>query len=193
MTHDQIKLILQDYLEGFVDEFEQSEIQNHLSLCTDCRNELAEMNDLVFELNAIPQLEPPADLTHRVMARVRAESKSVVVWDTIACWLPKIGYAYAFGNALVLAILSKLYLIYTTSTWSSLSYTEKFSSSLIGTSKGVVECSQGLSGLWIAGSALFKHGYPAISTIWIIEIVLMITTVLYYYLRKHKSIHVVFA
>ena len=179
MTHDQIKEKLQDILDGTVTGSESIEIQNHLNRCTDCRQELAELKVLFSELESIPQLEPPIDFASTVMARVRSETAHDPVFDAILKWLPKFGYAYAFGSAIVIAILSKFYLIYETSSWSALSWTEKLTSVLVTLSNGFVNLSQWVVALWVTGDTLFKYSYPTLSSIWMVETVLILAGILH--------------
>lgn len=186
MKHNELQSKLQDYLEYLLSDSERQEFESHLASCEDCRNELEVFKELVTCLNALPEQEPPADLTTLIMARVRTASVKVSRWDMVRGWLPTLGYAYAIGLGLVY-ILG--YITYRYISQTNLSFPKMFNQVVILISNGMAKlCELGL-GLWIASSSLIRHGLPALSTGLIIETILIIVGIYYWYFRKHKVIH----
>ncbi len=66
--------LLSGHLDSMNTAVEEQRLQKHLSACKHCRALLAQMEQTDALLHA-SKSEPPADLTARIMARVRKESK----------------------------------------------------------------------------------------------------------------------
>ena len=73
MTHDTWRDQLSALLDGELDGAARARVTAHLADCADCRACLAELTALHELLGGMEELEPPAALAERVMARVRAE------------------------------------------------------------------------------------------------------------------------
>ena len=73
MTHDTWRDQLSALLDGELDGAARARVTAHLADCADCRAYLAELTALHELLGGMEELEPPAALAERVMARVRAE------------------------------------------------------------------------------------------------------------------------
>ncbi|MGC2061834.1 MAG: anti-sigma factor, partial [Thermodesulfovibrionales bacterium] len=74
MDCGKIRKDLHAYLNEMVNSEEKARIEGHLASCPDCRIALEELKQTVQLLENLDEVEPPAWLTQRVMARVRAEN-----------------------------------------------------------------------------------------------------------------------
>lgn len=68
-----VRDVLFDYLDGTLDNRIASSVEAHLATCQTCRTELEQCR-ASLALLASAKVEPPADFTARVMARIAAES-----------------------------------------------------------------------------------------------------------------------
>ncbi|MFB3895233.1 MAG: anti-sigma factor [bacterium] len=186
LNHNQVQSKLQDYLEQALPEVERQELESHLTECAECRQELHTLKDLVQCLEALPELDPPSDLAGTIMARVRVLPVKVSFWDRVKGWLPTLGYAYTIGLGVVY-ILG--YLAYRYISQTNFNLLIMFKQSVIYVSNVIAKFSELGFGLWIAFSSLVRYGLPTISTCLIIETVMIIGGLYYWYNRKHKAIH----
>jgi hypothetical protein len=186
MNHNKLQSKLQDYLEQVLPDTERQELESHLAECAECQQELNILRDLVHCLEALPEQEPPRGLTESIMARVRTESSKVSYWDTVKGWLPTLGYAYAIGlgSVYILGYITYRYISET-----NLSLLKMFNQAAIFLSNTITKLSDLGLGLWIALSSLVRYGLPAISTCLLIETILIIAGIYYWYFRKHRAIH----
>lgn len=74
MDHIEVRKNLSAHLDHALSVAEQRKIEEHLNGCPSCRQELAELKQVVGAIREIPPEEPPPWLTTRIMARVREES-----------------------------------------------------------------------------------------------------------------------
>jgi hypothetical protein len=185
INHNKLQSKLQDYLEQVLPDTERQDLESHLADCHECQQELTALNELVRCLEALPEQIPPSELTASIMARVQDESIKISYWDMVKSWLPKLGYAYAIGLGLVY-ILG--YITYRYISQTDLSLLKMFNQMVIFISNGIAKlCELGL-GIWIASSSLIRYGFPTISTCLLIETILIIAGLYYWYFRKHKAI-----
>ena len=63
---------LGDQLEGDLDRTTRARIDEHLSGCASCANELRELRSTVAHIRSLPAPNPPSDLVDNVMRRVEA-------------------------------------------------------------------------------------------------------------------------
>lgn len=75
MEHNDIRHKLSEYLDGVVTAGEKAEIEEHLKTCSRCSDALAELRKTIEAVRQIEEEEPPAWMTSKIMARVRAESE----------------------------------------------------------------------------------------------------------------------
>ena len=66
---------LSAYVEGIISHDEKMLIDEHLTLCQKCCESLADLKKTVEYINNLEDIEPPAWLTQKIMARVRSEAK----------------------------------------------------------------------------------------------------------------------
>lgn len=74
MKHD-FRHKLSDYLDGAVTAIEKAEIEEHLKACEKCSDALAELQKTIEQVKQVEDVEPPAWMTQKIMAKVREESK----------------------------------------------------------------------------------------------------------------------
>jgi hypothetical protein len=74
MDHTDIRHRLSEYLDDAVTAEERTVIDTHLAACTECSDALRELRKTIEHLRAVEEIEPPAWMVQRVMARVREES-----------------------------------------------------------------------------------------------------------------------
>lgn len=77
-------------------------LREHVSGCPDCRARLAEAQDVVLALNAVPLLAPRIGLADRVMNQVPVFVPwHVAARDAIRTWMPEAPMARAFAAVLI--------------------------------------------------------------------------------------------
>lgn len=67
---------ISDYLDGYVTIEEKTEIDEHLLQCSPCKQELDNMKAALEELKSLPYIEPPADFSKKLKARITLKSSS---------------------------------------------------------------------------------------------------------------------
>ena len=81
MDHNDIRHALSEYLDGSLAPADQSIVEEHLKTCTSCTDALAELRKTIEQVKSLDQVEPPAWMTQKIMARVREEdAKKKSVW-----------------------------------------------------------------------------------------------------------------
>ena len=80
MEHNTIRHKLSDFLDNAVSATEKAEIEAHLKSCTICSDALEELRKTVEQVKQIEDIEPPAWMTQKIMAKVRAEAEVKKRW-----------------------------------------------------------------------------------------------------------------
>jgi hypothetical protein len=75
MKHDDIRHMLSEYIDGAVTRKEKTAIENHLKSCTECRNALVELKKTIEHIKKVEEVNSPAWMTQKIMAKVRAEAE----------------------------------------------------------------------------------------------------------------------
>lgn len=75
MEHTDIRHKLSEYIDGSTTAQERTEIESHLKTCRDCTDALQELRKTIEQIKAIEEIEPPAWMTQKIMATVRAEAE----------------------------------------------------------------------------------------------------------------------
>jgi hypothetical protein len=75
MEHHVIRHKLSEYIDGSFVAEEKAEIEEHLKTCAVCSDALRELKKTVEHIKAVEEVEPPAWMTQKTMARVRAEAE----------------------------------------------------------------------------------------------------------------------
>lgn len=75
MNHNDIRHKLSEYLDDAVSAGEKKEIEAHLPSCAECSNALDELRKTIEQMKQIGEIEAPAGMTSRIMAKVREEAE----------------------------------------------------------------------------------------------------------------------
>ncbi len=113
MKHDKAKDLLQDYLDGELDESKADELRLHLDECFVCANEFEKLEGLVQGAEALPaEIEPGRDLWAGIAKQLEdgdadhpAESRSSTMIRPRPFWRRPMTLVAA-AAALVLAVLA---------------------------------------------------------------------------------------
>ncbi len=85
MDHNAIRHKLSDYIDGQIAGAEKEEMETHLRTCEKCSEALRELNKTVEHLKRIEEVDPPAWMRQKIMAKVRDEAeRSRSIFDRIA-------------------------------------------------------------------------------------------------------------
>jgi hypothetical protein len=78
MDHNDIRHKLSEYIDNSVTPDEKTAIEAHLPTCSECSDALRELRKTIENLHAVEEVQPPAWMTQKVMAKVSedAEQKS---------------------------------------------------------------------------------------------------------------------
>ncbi len=73
MEHNDIRHKLSEYIDGSVTAEERSAIEEHLKTCTACSDALRELQKTIEHIKIVEEVEPPAWMAQKIMAKVRTE------------------------------------------------------------------------------------------------------------------------
>jgi putative zinc finger protein len=71
MDHEQVNSLLSEYLEQNLQADVQQQIEEHLSTCPECRNDLELLRQALRLVQQLPRVEAPADFPARLKRRAR--------------------------------------------------------------------------------------------------------------------------
>lgn len=80
MNCDEIQKHLSEYLDNRLDDAQRREIEKHLASCPRCLPEAKLLSAGIKGVADLPEVEPPAGFSQRVMARIRAEAEKPTLW-----------------------------------------------------------------------------------------------------------------
>ena len=83
MEHNDIRHRLSEYIDGSVTGEERAAIEAHLKTCMQCSSALKELRKAIEHIKAIEEIEPPAWMTQKIMAKVRAEAEKKGLFQRI--------------------------------------------------------------------------------------------------------------
>ncbi|MCX7925966.1 MAG: zf-HC2 domain-containing protein [Fimbriimonadales bacterium] len=86
MHCEQVRNLLNDYIEGSVSGAIRDRLEAHLERCAECRRELQFMQSIWRGLSEMPEVAPPADLHARIMTHVRANVRAREAHQRVAFW-----------------------------------------------------------------------------------------------------------
>ncbi|HXY55310.1 MAG TPA: DUF2275 domain-containing protein [Nitrospirota bacterium] len=66
---------LSEYIDGSIPSAAKAEIEEHLKTCAACSDALRELERTIEHIKTVEQVEPPAWMTQKTMAKVRAETE----------------------------------------------------------------------------------------------------------------------
>ncbi len=64
---------ISDYLDGALDQGATKTLEQHLSTCEACRDELEAVRQTIALMNDIDEVAPPTDLLDRIHAQIEQE------------------------------------------------------------------------------------------------------------------------
>jgi len=80
MDHNDVRHKLSEYLDGSVSGPEKAEIEKHLISCEQCSAALTELRKTIEHIKMVEEVEPPAWMTGKIMATVRAAAEEKKSW-----------------------------------------------------------------------------------------------------------------
>jgi hypothetical protein len=103
-TCDQIEERLIDYLDGLLQGAERAEFEAHVARCGQCAPLLASVSQLVSEMHAMKQVEPPPRLIYSILDKTLGPREAVSNWQAIKNFLGGLASPkFAYGAASVMA------------------------------------------------------------------------------------------
>jgi hypothetical protein len=74
MEHNDIRHKLSEYIDGSVTGEERAAIEAHLKTCSQCSEALSELRKTIEHIKTVDEIDPPAWMTRKIMAKVHAEA-----------------------------------------------------------------------------------------------------------------------
>lgn len=104
MNCDEIKGLLSEYVDGVLDVKTKALVDEHLSTCKDCEQELASLKTLVNELGSLESVAPPKDFLNQLHKRMERRSPFSKIMRTL--FVPmRVKIPLEFAGAAAMAIL----------------------------------------------------------------------------------------
>jgi anti-sigma factor RsiW len=75
MNHNDIRHKLSEYIDNAITPDERAAIDEHLKTCTACSDALNELRKTIEQVKQLEEVESPAWMTQKIMAKVRAEAE----------------------------------------------------------------------------------------------------------------------
>jgi hypothetical protein len=76
MKHEEIRHQLSEFIDGAITPGEKADIEQHLKTCVECSDALRELRKTIEHIHAIEEVESPAWMTQKIMAKVREEQEA---------------------------------------------------------------------------------------------------------------------
>jgi len=84
MNHHDLREKLSAYMDGEVSPEERSAIEEHLKVCAACSQALGELRETAQRVKTLQEVEPPAWMTHKIMAQVRSKAEPrTSIWQKL--------------------------------------------------------------------------------------------------------------
>jgi hypothetical protein len=109
MNCEEVQRELSEYLDGVLEPSKYRAIEDHLASCARCLPEAHLLSGGIKAVAGLPEMEPPAGFSQRVMAQIRTEAEPAPLWERL--FLPfriKIPL-HAMGLLLVIGLAVYLY------------------------------------------------------------------------------------
>jgi len=104
MNCGEIKELLSEYVDGVLDGETKALVDEHLSTCKDCEEELASLKTLVNELGSLESVAPPGDFLDQLHERMEQPSWFSKILRTL--FVPmRLKIPLEFAGAVAMAIL----------------------------------------------------------------------------------------
>lgn len=99
ITHLELENLASDYLEGQLEQARRAEVEEHLAICTPCREILADVRLAIQACRSAEEMMPPPWLLSRIRLATMGERRTGVV-EQVAALLrsirqPRVAYAVA--------------------------------------------------------------------------------------------------
>lgn len=75
MDHNELRHRLSEFIDNAMPPRERTEMEEHLRTCSECGSALQELQKTIEQLNTVEEVEPPAWMSQKIMARVRSEAE----------------------------------------------------------------------------------------------------------------------
>jgi hypothetical protein len=86
MECKQISNLTMKYFDGNISELEHEQLLRHNQKCPNCAEEFEVLKDVIFEIETLPDLEPPMELTANIMTAVLNQKQFHVNAKQLTCW-----------------------------------------------------------------------------------------------------------
>jgi anti-sigma factor RsiW len=75
MNHQEAKDLFTNYLDGDMADAQRTELEAHLSACTECKEEWQTFKKLMSEVSGLMNLAPPRDVVRAVEKKIHRRSR----------------------------------------------------------------------------------------------------------------------
>lgn len=94
------------YFDGNISELEMEQLMRHLQKCEACTEEFEVLREALFEIEELPDIDPPAELTANIMTAVYSQKHLQISKWQLVCWsVGFIGLVLFTYNIIAFAIL----------------------------------------------------------------------------------------
>jgi hypothetical protein len=69
----QISNLAMKYFDGNINEIELEQLLKHNQKCSDCAEEFEALKDAIYEIETLPEIDPPLELTANIMTSIAAQ------------------------------------------------------------------------------------------------------------------------
>lgn len=87
MECKQINNLTMKYFDGYISEIELEQLLRHNQKCPGCAEEFEVLKDAIFEIETLPELDPPLELTANIMTAVLSQEQLHVNGKQLICWI----------------------------------------------------------------------------------------------------------
>jgi anti-sigma factor RsiW len=109
MRCSEVKELLSSYVDGMLPAGQMQAVDEHLSLCPSCQEELQLLEQTINLLRDLPEIEPPEDLTASIMAGLpqpKVKNKGLAPFWRKFKGRPLGGWAAAAACFLLIAVIA---------------------------------------------------------------------------------------
>ncbi|MGI6575183.1 MAG: DUF4349 domain-containing protein [bacterium] len=109
MRCSEVKELLSSYVDGMLPAWQMQAVDEHLSLCPSCQEELQLLEQTINLLRDLPEIEPPEDLTASIMAGLpqpKVKNKGLAPFWRKFKGRPLGGWAAAAACFLLIAVIA---------------------------------------------------------------------------------------
>jgi hypothetical protein len=125
MNHEEIRHKLSEFIDGAVAPGAQAEIEHHLKTCSECSEALRELRSAVEHIHAVEEVDAPAWMTQKIMAKVREERDSKRgLWQRV--FAPVLGHFPVQAVAVLFLAVTAFYIYH------SIKPTQKYTEEPVG-------------------------------------------------------------